>query len=361
MFRNINKLFILSELFISKNNIQHFQHIWKRSRLYDKFIITDNVIKTLFGANGTSKVPYLSPSRNYFNFNPRLIIIAGFFGLFQKHEDDKESELITTIKRAVLLIQRDDFKGAEQLLHIALKLAQDQSNEEGVTYIYDLMANLAFAQGHYNKAEKLFVNVMQRLMQTGIKEDDLKINHMSLKLAKIYEKKEDKIKAEEGYKFCLDNLQKKVNASLHDEDAVTLWAMTLDWYARFLLEEHRLDEAFANFEKAYEVCVKLNGEIHEQTVVLLNDLGTISFLKGDHDTALQYLTKAIEIGKHLPNMEDFSSVYVNLGNIYLQKKLYAEAKKYCKEGWQNANRHKNSEGIQEATLCLNELSKVMPS
>lgn len=89
--------------------------------------------------------------------------------------------------------------------------------------------------------------------------------------------------------------------------------------------------------------------------------GTISYLKGDHDNALTYLTKAIEIGKHLPNMEDFSSVYVNLGNIYMQQKMFDEAKKYCKEGWQNANRHKNSEGIQEASLCLKELSKIMSS
>ena len=89
------------------------------------------------------------------------------------------------------ILQRDDFKGAEQLLHIALKIAQDQNNDDGVTYIYDLLANLAFAQGHFNAAEKLFVNVMQRLLQVGVPEDDLKINHMSLKLAKIYEEKNE--------------------------------------------------------------------------------------------------------------------------------------------------------------------------
>lgn len=55
------------------------------------------------------------------------------------------------------------------------------------------MANLAFAQGQVDKAEKLFVNVMQRLVQNGVKEDDLKLIHMSLKLSKIYEKKSDKM------------------------------------------------------------------------------------------------------------------------------------------------------------------------
>ncbi|KAL1123721.1 hypothetical protein AAG570_001494 [Ranatra chinensis] len=253
------------------------------------------------------------------------------------------------------------------MLHIALKIAQEQQNEDGITYIYDLLANLAFAQGEFGKAEKLFVNVMQRLMSKGVTEDDLKINHMSLKLAKIYEEKNEFEKAEEGYKFCVKSLQKKVEVVGGDSEAVkeeeeaalVLWAMTLDWYARFLLDRKRMDEALTNFQLAYDTCTRVNGEVHEQTVVLLNDLGTISFLLGDEDAAVTYLTRAIEIGKHLPNMEDFSSVYVNLGNIYLQKKMYAEAKKHCREGWQNATRHNNKEGINEANECLKQLTKIM--
>ncbi|XP_014275256.1 tetratricopeptide repeat protein 19 homolog, mitochondrial [Halyomorpha halys] len=361
MFRNILKICSTRRCFVAKNHFDKSRKLWCRKN-YDvsnfeklnKVVLSSRRLNDLFSR--------LTPQSKRNSGLWGTIMISGFFGLFKEKEEEKsESELIMTIKRAVLLIQRDDFKGAEQLLHLALKLAQDQHNEDGVTYIYDLLANLAFAQGHFNTAEKLFVNVMQRLIQVGVSEDDLKINHISLKLAKIYEEKKDDKKAEEGYKFCLKNLQGKVDVSLEDHDAVLLWAMSLDWYARFLLSKDRLDDALANFEKAYELSLKLHGEIHEQTVVLLNDLGTICYLKGDHDNALNYLTKAIEIGKHLPNMEDFSSVYVNLGNIYMQQKMFDEAKKYCKEGWQNANRHKNNEGIQEATLCLKELSKIMSS
>lgn len=154
------------------------------------------------------------------------------------------------------------------------------------------------------------------------------------------------------------NLEKRVEEDEKDEDALSLWAMSLDWYARFLLERERMEEALNNFQKAYKMSLKVNGEIHEQTVVLLNDLGTINFLMGNNDEAIEYLQKAIEIGRHLPNMEDFSSVHVNLGNIFLQRKLYAEAEKYCTEGFKNATRHKNAEGIHEATICLEELKKV---
>ncbi|KAF6215392.1 hypothetical protein GE061_010144 [Apolygus lucorum] len=286
------------------------------------------------------------------------VAVAGFLNLFQRKEEEDESELITTIKRAVLMIQRDEFKVAEQLLHVALKLAQEQQNEDGVTYIYDLMANLAFAQGEFTKAEKLFVQTMQRVIRGGAPQDDIKVLHMSLKLAKICEEKQKYEEAEVGYEFCVNTLEKKVEHDPHDEDLLTLWAMSLDWYARFLLDKNRLSEAFSYFKKAYNMCLKVNGEIHEQTVVLLNDLGSVSFLKGDHGAAMDYLTKAVEIGKHLPNMNDFSSVYVNLGNVCLQQKMYEEAKRHCKEGKQNATRHNNPDGIQEANLCLEELSKV---
>lgn len=163
-------------------------------------------------------------------------------------------------------------------------------------------------------------------------------------------------KSEEGYKFCMEHLKKLVKDS-EDEEVLMLWGMTLDWYARFLHEQNRLDEALSNYKQAYEMCVRLNGEVHEQTVILLNDLGTISFLKGDNDNAIYYMTKAVETGRHLPNMEDFSSVYVNLGNIYIQKEMYNEAKKSCEEGMKNAKRHKNEEGLKEANVCLAELKK----
>jgi tetratricopeptide repeat protein 19 len=84
------------------------------------------------------------------------------------------------------MLQKGEFKKAEQMLHIALKLAQEQQNYDGVTYIYDLLANLAYDQGEYGKAEKLFLSVIQRLLSMGVPKTDNKVIHISLKLANIY-------------------------------------------------------------------------------------------------------------------------------------------------------------------------------
>ncbi|KAK9510676.1 hypothetical protein O3M35_005412 [Rhynocoris fuscipes] len=363
MYKKIFKFLISSTVFGKQSSLLK---TFNSRPLTNPFFIKDLKFKNPSYFLSTESVLFSRPipviNKHSKTFN-KYLLLGTFFGLFPNSKDEEnDSELITTIKRAILLIQRDEFKSAEQMLHLALKIAQEQQNEDGITYIYDLLANLAFAQGHHSKAEKLFLGVLQRLTSKGIQEDDLKINHVSLKLAKIYEEKTDFNKAEEGYKFCLKNLDHKVQSpgpGSANEDAVVLLAMTLDWYARFLLERDRLEEALNYFKKAYDLCISIYGEIHEQTVVLLNDLGTISFLKGNMEDAMDYLNKAVEIGRHLPNMEDLSSVYVNLGNMYLQKRMFDEAKKYCKEGWQNAKRHKNSDGLQEATLCLDELNKAM--
>lgn len=101
--------------------------------------------------------------------------ILGWLG-FVDEDEKKHSELIMTLKRSVLATQREQYDKAEQLLHIALRLSQQQQNEQGVTYCYDLMANLAMNRLQLDKAEKLFVSVLQMLLSKGVKEDDLKVN-----------------------------------------------------------------------------------------------------------------------------------------------------------------------------------------
>lgn len=82
-----------------------------------------------------------------------------------------------------------------------------------------------------------------------------------------------------------------------NEDVLVLWAMSLDWFAKMQLSQSKFSAALKNIERAYQVCLRVHGREHEQTVVLLNDLGTISCLAGDDDQAINYLTSAAEIGE----------------------------------------------------------------
>ncbi|XP_011252025.2 tetratricopeptide repeat protein 19 homolog, mitochondrial isoform X2 [Camponotus floridanus] len=268
--------------------------------------------------------------------------------------DEEVPEVIMMIKRSILLIQKGEFTKAEQIY-----TQHKKKHYDAITYIYDVMANLAFDTGDYRKAENLFVSVLQRLVSNGASEDDMRIIHISLKMAKVFEHLKEIKKAEHGYKFCIENLKSHIEKDPENKDAVLLQGMTFDWYARMLLSQSRHAEAFNYFLQAYNICKKINGEEHEQTIVLLNDLGTVSYMQGKFDEAVKYLSAATKIGRNLPDMVDLGLIYVNLGNIFLKKGLYDEAKKSCQQGKMIAKNRDDNDSLLKADECLKEVKRLL--
>lgn len=86
-----------------------------------------------------------------------------------------EDQLKSILKRTILSIRKGEFNKAEQLAHLALRTAQDIQSYDGITLCYDIMANLAFEREQYEKAQKLFESVLQRLLQNGVAQDDTRV------------------------------------------------------------------------------------------------------------------------------------------------------------------------------------------
>ena len=57
------------------------------------------------------------------------------------------------------------------------------------------------------------------------------------------------------------------------EDTHALWGMSRDWYAQYLLDNGRHQEAFSQFQEAFLTSCELFGDTHPQTLVVLNSLG----------------------------------------------------------------------------------------
>lgn len=116
-------------------------------------------------------------SNNYYFAYGNALGFAYSINLFGFFKDDEtpEDKLIKTIKRSILCIQREQYDKAEQMLHLALRMAQDIQNRDGITYVYDIMANLAMEREQLSKAQTLFADVMRRLLADGLSEDNLKV------------------------------------------------------------------------------------------------------------------------------------------------------------------------------------------
>lgn len=267
-----------------------------------------------------------------------------------------EDDLIHTIKHCVLFIQRTDYEKAEQLLHVALRQAQQMNHQLGITYVYDVMANLALEREQLDKAKKLFVAVSQRIMADGATEDDYRIVHIGVKLARISHLKKEYDTAQLGYDWCIQKLN---NALAIDPTAETkkLLAMAKDWYGRLFLEcnqcEHGLDLMLSSLELMKEV-----PDIEpEHIVIQINDIGTVYDKLGKVDEGIAYFKKAIEMGKEL-KIEDLGAMYVNLGRAYLKQNLIVEARKSCGQGWKLGVLSNNKDTKDEAESCLKQIKSM---
>lgn len=87
-----------------------------------------------------------------------------------------EERLKTLMKRTILCIQRGEYVKAEQMAHLALRMAQDLQHYDGTTMCFDIMANLAEFLNQHKKAEKLYTEVLKRLLMNGVPQDDIRVS-----------------------------------------------------------------------------------------------------------------------------------------------------------------------------------------
>ncbi|XP_045501952.1 tetratricopeptide repeat protein 19 homolog, mitochondrial [Colias croceus] len=269
-----------------------------------------------------------------------------------------EDELILMIKHCVLFIQRNENAKAEQLLHVALRQAQQMNHESGITYIYDVMANLALQRERLDEAKKLFVAVAQRLMANGVKDDDIRVVQVSVKLARVSHLQKEYTTAQLGYDWCLEKIKEAYNSN-PSEELKKLFAMTEDWYGRLFVDCKKYENGFNYMLSAYNKMMELKELDPEHIVVQLNDLGTVCDQMDRVDDCINYISQAIDLGKTLPEMEDLGAMYVNLGRAYIRKKMLDTARRYCGHAYKLGIVNKNNDIKQEAEQCMKEIKNVV--
>lgn len=287
---------------------------------------------------------------------PCILSFSLFTWLGFQDKLSAEDELVLTIKHCVLFIQREEYEKAEQLLHVALRQAQQIQHQTGITYIYDVMANLALQREHLDKAKKLFVAVTQRIMADGAQEDDTRVIHLSVKLARVSHLQKQYETAQIGYEWSLEKLHKAVSQDPSESNRKLL-ALTEDWYGRLFIECNRYDDGLKLMVNALNRMKDISDVEKEHLVVQLNDIGTVCDRLGKTDESIEYFNQAVEMAKSL-DMEDLGTMYVNLGRAYMKKQLIDTARKYCGHAWKLGVSSKNKEIKEEAELCLREIKNI---
>lgn len=274
-------------------------------------------------------------------------------------EEDIDEKLRNILRPAIYNMQEGEYDKAEKIFHIALRLAQDMDHQDAILYIHDLLATLAYETEDYMKAEKLYVDVMQRqLSYKGVPKDDNSIIAMSLKLAAIFSKTKQYEKAQQGFEFCINTTESKIKAGIRDEDTLVLWGMSCDGYGQYLMSHGHHQKARDQFKQAYDISCQVSGEMDDQSLVLLNSLGTISATMGDNKMSQEYFQEVIQKARKI-NSEHLPHFLVNYGLVSIQMKLYDVAKRNCNEALQLAKKTKNGEAYEQAQNCLKVISETV--
>ncbi|XP_035435737.1 tetratricopeptide repeat protein 19 homolog, mitochondrial [Spodoptera frugiperda] len=268
-----------------------------------------------------------------------------------------EDELVHTIKHCILFIQRNEYEKAEQLLHVALRQAQQIRHELGITYVYDVMANLALQREELDKAKQLFIAVTQRIMADGAQEDDPRVIHLSVKLARVSHLKKDYSTAQLGYDWCIEKLNRLLETDPSDATQKLL-AMAEDWYGRLFVDLNKCEEGLKLMKSSLNRMRLVPDMDKEEIVYQLNDIGTVCDSLGLSDDSITYFKEAIELAKSA-KIEDVGTMYVNLGRAYINTQLLDAARKSCGYAWKLGVMSKNQDVKQEAELCIKQINNLV--
>ncbi|XP_018026640.1 tetratricopeptide repeat protein 19 homolog, mitochondrial-like [Hyalella azteca] len=326
--------------------------------------------------------------KNGFTFAFLGISLESFFG--KKDEEktlNQESPLILMIKEGIIAFHEKEYEKSEMLLHVALKAAQDLEDEQSVTYIFDILANLALQLGDHRKAEELFRSVLQRHAAAGGDVYGNVFVALSLKLAQCYLARGAVEEAIRGYHYCIAAQKEKVTSDEGaDEDTRVLYAMSLEQYARLLHSIGRYELARTHLQEALGVCVSINGPHHLQTAVLKNDIGSLYAQEKRYQEAAEEIEEAIAAVRRVISNEagevaqgnppaprklnvipdprqpsaatNLATYLINLGTVELLRGRREAARRSCEEGVKLARGAGDGETQREAQSCLDAVKRA---
>jgi len=296
--------------------------------------------------------------------------------LSDKEKWERMKPIEAKIAMGVLWMCDQEYGKANELFHAALRMAQDEGNDEQENLVLNLIATNYFESGDWESAEKLFIDLIKRMVARDISTTSPAILELSLKLASIYSKsKATHQKALKGFKFVINSLLHDLSDILLDiddldiqtlsdekKDALALLGWSYDWFAKHLVNMNDYNGATDMFQRAMQISSKVLGQQHDQTLILLNDIGTTLAMNNEPEKGRNFIKKAVE-GAIETQSKELASFYVNLGLVNLKLRKFQEAKRYCEYSIElirkNRDYHNSHDVIELSKSCLNEVNRFV--
>ena len=160
-------------------------------------------------------------------------------------------------------------------------------------------------------------------------------------------------------RFCKERLQKKVDSGDEDIEVKLLLSLAFEGEGRLFAGQEMLQQARLSYEKALALSEKA-GDTEVRLSSLLGYLGVISAMQNETTVAQSYLERALVLARK-NDLDNLSSILVNLGVLKIQSGALSEARNNCKEAFNLSHKIGDKGTEDEAVQCLDELNKFMKS
>lgn len=300
----------------------------------------------------------------------------------QNETGDLNGQLYTLLYIGSLTeIEYKDNKKAMSFYQKALNIAKQTASpyniatcQNSIGTLYSNMGQYSKAKPYYDSSYQIYVKILDRLQQSyalvnlgyhycnvGNFAEGEKYFNNALKVA-IEIKNNNAIANAYGalggigritgqFQQAIDNLNKSIEINKKGDNP---WGVASNYIdlGNVLNEQSKYALAVNFYLKADSIYKAIGNEYFRSTP--LNNAGTIFFHQGNYDSSLTYFMPALDILKKMDPDGDFLNlITLNIGEVYVDKKQYAEGEKWLKQGLENSlkKEDKRNKGIAYRILA----------
>jgi tetratricopeptide (TPR) repeat protein len=311
------------------------------------------LLETFYSAETKGKfgIAFTEEMRNSFVQQLRTNEHLDFFALFcsfltiedadASNNDDKD--MILSVARTVVGTTIFNATVFHQLLDWLLKtvehLLEDDSNDHEVINLKVLMAEIYSYQGHFELAENIYKNCLDKLKRfsstsavtspastasnaiSPLKSPsfDLQAIRLTHRLASIYHKLGKYQEADIFYRDCLNRRRRYLSGQ---DDIETI--LLVNQIALLAIEEDDLDEAEILYKQSIELCQKILGKEHLQTFNTMNHLANLYMERQNYEDSEPLLEESYQIQQNVYGQSHPKTLETmkNLGINYIGREKY---------------------------------------
>lgn len=222
---------------------------------------------------------------------------------------------VNTLNELAWELKKTDALNALNYANLAFKLSDSLNYEKGKTTSLNRLGTIEIYQKEYNKAEKLYLQVLS--LETKTK-NVYGIGRAQNQLSEIYREKKDLKKALQFGLNALSNFE-----TLHNKKNVALIANNIGLIYQNQGEYHSSMNYLLK-------SLKIREELNETKNIGFNylNLGILSIAMHNYPKGIYYLSKSETIFKNLNDDYELAKIYNNLGIAYFESKNYETSLKY---------------------------------